>query len=103
MIYLFFLFGARLTTGRRQDCLMRIFEESVERTKGSKKFKLGERQANDCKSSEDITIISTGARRVASCRIRRNLQSMKMLIGSAPLHRTGLLSANGLFLSAVLS
>jgi hypothetical protein len=39
MIYLFFLFGARLTAGRRQDYLMRIFEESVELTKVQKKFK----------------------------------------------------------------
>jgi hypothetical protein len=53
MIYLFFLFGARLSAGRRQNYLMRIFEESVELTKVRKKFKLGERQANERKGSED--------------------------------------------------
>jgi hypothetical protein len=56
MIYLFFLFGARLTAGRRQNYPMRIFEESVELTKVQKKFTLGERQAIERKSSEDRTI-----------------------------------------------
>jgi hypothetical protein len=75
MIYLFFLFWSQVNcwkTTRLPDADLRRDCRAYE---GLKEI---ERQGKERKDSEDRSVIWTGGRRVASCRIHRNLQSMKM-------------------------
>src|SRR5258707_6525176 len=82
MIYLFFLFWNQVNCWKMTRLPHAALRKDRRAYESLKKSKLVERQGKQRKRTEDKVVISTGGCRVASCSIRRNLQSMKMLTGT---------------------